>query len=151
VALECRGGGAACALARERLEEAGVRPVGGEPDDAIRVLVGPWAQLRDDPAAAQLEGGPQASGVFARFARGAGGYRLQGLDEAGDPARDFGPGAGLVAATRRYGAPPVWIVSGVNASGALAAARLLGAEQLRDRYAVATEDGEEAPLPLVLR
>jgi hypothetical protein len=133
------------------LEDAGVRPVGGSPDDAIRVLVGPWAQLRDDPAAGQLEKGPQASGVFVDVAATAAGYRLRGLDESGEPVRDFGRSAGIVAATRRYEAPPVWIVSGATPAGTLAAAQLLGAAHLRDHYAVATEGGEETSLPLVLR
>ena len=88
------------------------------------------------------------SGVFADFTRQAGGYRLQGLDEAGDPARGFGPGAGLVAATRRFEAPPVWLVTGATAGGALAAASLLGAAQLRDHYAVATEGGWETSCPM---
>jgi hypothetical protein len=148
VALECRGAGAACGAVRHRLGAAGVVPARGVPGDAIRVLVGPWARLRDDPAAAQLEQGPQASGVFADFTHGAGGYRLQGLDEGGKPVRDFGPDAGLVAATRRFDAPPVWLVSGATARGALAAAGLLGAAHLRDRYAVATEGGRETPLPV---
>lgn len=148
VALECRGGGVACTVARGKLAEAGVTPADGSPEGAIRVLVGPWARLRDDPAAAQLEGGPQASGVFARFVPDGDTFQLQGLDEAGRPARAFGPDAGLVAATRRFEAPPVWIVSGATRRGALAAARLLGASHLRDRYAVATEGGGEAPLPL---
>lgn len=148
VTLECRGAGGACATARRRLEDAGIAPAQGLLDDAIRILVGPWARLREDPAVAQLERGPQISGVFVDFVPGVGGYRLRGLDESGEPARDFGPDAGLVAATRRYEAPPVWIVSGATAAGALAAARLLGVAQLRDHYAVATEGGEETPLPL---
>ncbi|MET0305509.1 MAG: DUF4430 domain-containing protein [Solirubrobacterales bacterium] len=148
VTLECRGAPVACATVRRRLGDAGIAPVQGSPDDAIRVLVGPWAQLRDDPAARQLEQGPQTSGVFADVAATAAGYRLRGLDESGEPARGFGPDAGLVAATRRYEAPPVWIVSGATPAGALAAAQLLGAAQLRDHYAVATEDGEETPLPV---
>lgn len=148
VALECRGAQDACAAVRRRLDGAGVAPVQGSPDDAIRVLVGPWAQLRDDPAAGQLEAGPQMSGVFVEVAATAAGYRLRGLDESGAPARDFGPNAGLVAATRRYDAPPVWIVSGATPAGTLAAAELLSVAQLRDHYAVATEGGEETPLPL---
>lgn len=148
VALECRGAGAACGAVRGRLGEAGVALAADPSDDAIRVLVGPWARLRDDPAAAQLEQGPQASGVFADFTQHAGGYRLQGLDEGGEPARDFGPDAGLVAATRRFDAPPVWLVSGATAGGVLAAAGLLDAADLRDRYAVATEGGRETPLPV---
>lgn len=147
VALECRGAGAACGAVRRRLDAAGIAPTAGSSDDAIRVLVGPWARLRDDPAAVQLEQGPQVSGVFADFTRDAGGYRLQGLDEGGDPARSFGPDAGLVAATRRFEAPPVWLVSGATAGGTLAAAGLLDAARLRDHYAVATEGGRETPLP----
>lgn len=148
VALECRGAQEACAVVRRRLEDIGVVLVQGSADDAIRVLVGPWAQLRDDPAAGQVDQGPQLSGVFADFDATAAGYRLRGLDESGESARTFGPDAGLVATTRRYEAPPVWIVSGATPAGALAAAELLGTAKLRDRYAVATEDGEETPLPV---
>lgn len=151
VAVECQGGGAACGAVRRKLGEAGVDPVSDLSSDTIRVLVGPWARLRDDPAAAQLEQGPQVSGVFADFTRRAGGYRLQGLDESGEPARRFGSDVGLVAATRRFEAPPVWLVSGATARGTLAAADLLDATHLRDRYAVATEGGQETPLPLPLR
>jgi hypothetical protein len=64
------------------------------------------------------------------------------------PARSFGPGAGLVAATRRYQAPPTWVVTGASATGVLAAAKLLDEDDLRDHYAVAVEGGEEAPLPV---
>jgi Domain of unknown function (DUF4430) len=148
VALECRGVPDACATVRSRLNEAGVAPAQGSPDDAIRVLVGPWARLRDDPAAAQLEEGPQMSGVFVDVAATAAGYRLRGLDERGEPVRNFGLDAGLVAATRRYEAPPVWIISGATPAGTLAAAQLLSAAQLRGHYAVAIEDGEETSLPL---
>jgi Domain of unknown function (DUF4430) len=148
VALECRGAGAACGAVRRRLGEAGVVPAPDSSDDAIRVLVGPWARLRGDPAAAQLEQGPQVSGVFADFGRRAGIDRLQGLDEGGDPVREFGPGAGLVAATRRFDAPPVWLVSGTTARGVLAATGLLDAAHLRDRYAVAIEGSRETPLPI---
>lgn len=150
VALECLGASKACATVHRRLEDAGVTPVQGSPDDAVRVMVGPWARLRDDPAAAQLEQGPQTSGVFVEIgAATVAGYRLRGLDESGQAVRDFGPDAGFVAATRRYEAPPVWIVSGATPAGALAAAQLLSTAKLRDHYAVATEGGEETPLPLV--
>jgi hypothetical protein len=148
VAVECRGVGPACGVVRSRLRAAGAELAAGTPGGAIRVLVGPWARLRDDPAAAQIDRGPQASGVFAEFVRRPGGFELRGLDQEGVPRRDFGPGAGLVAATRRYGAPPVWLVSGATARGVGAAAGLLDAEHLRDHYAVATEGGEEEPLPI---
>jgi hypothetical protein len=147
VALECLGGGSACGEARSRLAAAGVE-LSGSADGAIRVLVGPWSRLRDDPTAAQLEEGPQASGVFADFESRRSGYRLEGLDEGGKVARSFGPDAGLIAATRRYEAPPVWIVSGAAQQGVSAAAAALDAGDLRDRYAVAVEAGRATPLPI---
>lgn len=148
VAVECLGGGAACATVRDSLESAGVSVAGGSPDGAIRVLVGPWARLRRDPAVAQIEKGPQASGVFADFQGGADEYELQGLGEDGKVGRTFGEDAGLVAATRRYDAPPVWVISGTSAAGVANAAGLLDTAGLRDHYAVAVEAGRETPLPL---
>lgn len=127
---------------------------GGSPAGAIRVLVGPWARLRADPAAALLEAGPAESGIYADFepdAGGPGGYELIGLDPAGAPSHRFGPGAGLVAATRRYAGPPVWLVTGGSSAGVQAAAGLLDAAKLRDHYAVASEDGKETPLPVLVR
>jgi hypothetical protein len=149
VALECDGGGAACGAVLRRLRSVGAQPaLGDPPQGAIRVLVGPWARLRNDPAAAQLEQGPQVSGVFADFVRRGGRFELRGLGEDGETARAFGPQAGLVAATRRFDAPPVWIVAGTTVRGVAAAARLLDAADLRDRYAVAVEAGRGAPLPI---
>lgn len=148
VAIECLGGGEACGAVREKLESAGVTVAASSPDDAIRVLVGPWARVREDPAAAQIEDGPRASGVFADFQSRGGGYVLRGFGEDGEVESAFGATAGLVAATRRFDAPPVWVVSGPAAAGVLAAADLLDAADLRDRYAVAVEAGERTPLPL---
>jgi len=148
VEIECEGAGAVCDEVRRRLESVGVKTAATGSNDAIRVLVGPWARLRSDPAAAQLGGGPATSGVFADFVREGGGYRLKGLDERGEAVRDFGPAAGLVAATRRYEAPPVWLITGTNADGVRAAAALLDAEGLRDRYSVATDGEGETPLPV---
>jgi hypothetical protein len=146
VAVECLGGGEACDAVRGRLEDAGASVAAGSPDGAIRVLVGPWSRVRSDPAAAQIEKGPQTSGVFADFQQGA--NELQGLDEDGKVGRVFGESAGLVAATRRYDAPPIWVVSGTSVAGVKNAAGLLNPADLRDHYAVAVEAGEETPLPL---
>jgi Domain of unknown function (DUF4430) len=148
VVVECRGGGPVCGTVRARLQDAGVRVSPAGTEDAIRVLVGPWARLRDDPAAAQLERGPEASGVFAELIPLGGLFRLVGLDEAGEVARTFGAGAGLIAATRRFDAPPVWIATGTTAAGVKAAAELLDADDLRDRYAVAGQNGRVTPLPI---
>lgn len=151
VAVECEAAGAACARVREALATVGVEPAEGSPRGAIRVLIGPWERLRDDPAAAQLEGGPAQSGVYAEFIELGGEQRLLGLDPGGEVARRFGPLAGLVAATRRHGGPPVWLITGTGAAGVRAAADLLGGAGLRDHYAVVTEEGTETPLPLVGR
>ncbi len=148
VAVECRGGGAACEAVRRRLQDTGANLSAAGAGDAIRVLVGPWVRLRSDRTAAQIEDGPKVSGVFADFVPRGGRFELVGLDEAGELARDLGPDAGLVAATRRFDTPPVWVVSGATESGVRAAAELLDAADLRDRYAVASENGDETALPI---
>jgi uncharacterized protein DUF4430 len=153
VAVECRGGGRACGVVRQRLEGAGV-PLAAGTDDAIRVLVGPWPRLREDPAAAQIEDGPQVSGVFAELSLGGpparpSACRLEALDETGRPVNPAGADAGLVAAIRRYDAPPTWVVTGCDAGGVARAASALDEGDLRDRYAVLVEDdGDVLPLPL---
>lgn len=148
VVVECEGGGGACPRVRQALDDAGVALASDSPASAIRVLVGPWARLRSDPAAALIEAGPAESGVYADFERRGGGYGLVGLDSAGEAGHDFGPGAGLVAATRRYEAPPTWLVTGATPAAVQEAAGLLAPAKLRDHYAVASEDGKETPLPL---
>ena len=148
VSVLCIGGGAkACGLTRQRLAGTGAS-LTGPADAAIRVLVGPWRTLRRDPAAAQIEDGPEASGVFAEIDGAGAACRIEGMDEGGRPVRRFGRDAGLVAATRRYEAPPTWVVSGCDEVGVEAAARLLDGADLRDRYAVVTEGGAETPLPV---
>jgi hypothetical protein len=148
VAVECRGGGGACLAVRSRLRRAGASLANGSPADAIRVLVGPWDRLRADSAAAQIEAGPQRSGVFADFRRNGRRYVLQGLDEGGEEAVSFSHDAGLVAATRQGESPPVWMVTGGDRAGVAEAATLLDARKLRDRYAVAVEAGQETSLPV---
>lgn len=169
VAVECRGGGAACDETREALEREGATIAPGSPDGAIRVLVGPWERLRDDVAARLIEAGPAESGVFADFVpadastsprqythMGHNGglaeeHELVALDEGGAEARLLGADTGLVAATSRYGGPPVWLVTGGMAAAVRAAADALDAEHLRDRYAVAIEGGKVTSLPVKAR
>jgi hypothetical protein len=148
VSLECDGGGAACSTAGAALEGEGVKLAKGSPKGAIRVLVGPWAAVRSDPAAKLLEGGPAESGIYADFEGSGNAWRLVGLDEDGKGARTFAPDVGLVAATRRYEGPPTWIVTGATGAGVRAAAEALDAADLRDHYAVASEAGAVTPLPL---
>ncbi|MFN8216874.1 MAG: DUF4430 domain-containing protein [Solirubrobacterales bacterium] len=148
VKVICAGGGSACGTAREALERAGVELADGEPRGAIRVLVGPWERLRSDPAAKQLAAGPAESGVYAKFEAGAGGERLHGLDPAAAEARAFPAATGLVAATRRFEAPPTWLVTGATPAAVRAAAAALEESKLRDHYAVAVEGDRVTPLPV---
>jgi uncharacterized protein DUF4430 len=139
------GWGDACAGVQEALEGEGVTLASGSPKGAIRVLVGPWGRLREDPVARLVEEGPAESGVYADFTSGG---ELVALDEGGGEARRLGPDAGLVAATSRYGGPPVWLVTGGTVAAVRAAADALDAAHLRDHYAVAIEDGKAMPLPV---
>jgi hypothetical protein len=148
VALACEGGGAACGAARAALEREGVAIAGGKPDDAIRILVGPWSRLRRDPAARLIEKGPAQSGVYAELSPGPNGFELEGLDEAGHHAASLGADAGLVAATALFGGPPVWVVTGGTGAAVRAAAAALRAGVLRDHYAVAIAGGRDVPLPV---
>ncbi len=145
VVVECEGGGSACAATRAALEGEGVTLASGSPEGAIRVLVGPWNRLRQDPAARLIEEGPAESGVFADFQAG---DELVALNESGADARDLGPDAGLIAATSLFGGPPVWLITGGTAAAVRAAAGSLDAAHLRDHYAVAIEGGKETPLPV---
>lgn len=154
VRLECADGAQReCDEVAERLERAGVkatsrsalsqRDAGG----VLRVLVGEWRDLRLDPTAMRIERGPQVSGVFARFGRS--GERLEILDPRGRPSRSLGAGAGLVAATQTGEARPVWVVTGTDAVGLAAAAAALEESVLRQRFALAIEDGQPVPAPAV--
>jgi len=149
VRLECRGSASPCERVGERLADAGVEPATGEgaAGPALRLLVGPWARLRSDPIAAQLGGGPEASGVFARFERFRSGYRLLALDQRAQVAREDASGAGLVAALRRGERPPTWLVTGTDRAGVAAAAAALDAGRLAHRYALLTSAEGDLSLP----
>lgn len=143
VAVECEGGGEACAATRAALEREGVKIASGSPKGTIRVLVGTWDRLRSDPAAQLIEAGPAESGVYANFV----GNELVPLDQDGAEGERLGPDAGLVAATSRYGGPPVWLVTGGTAAAVRAAADSLEAKVLRDHYAIAVKGSQVHPLP----
>ncbi len=116
-----------------------------EHNDALRVLVGTWPQMRDDAAARRLEAGPPASGVYARMAPD--GRSIVLLDARGQPSRTLGPGSGLVAATVYQGAPPVWMVTGTDPAGVAAAALAFEPGSLHDRFALAVSKDIGVPLP----
>jgi hypothetical protein len=157
VRVECATQESVCDRARERLADEGVEadlvplaPDAADPDQP-RMLVGRWSELRDEGAARLLQRGPALSGVFARFARDAAGdgWRVEALDERGDPVEALGSSAGLVAALRPDDAQPTWLVVGADDEGAEAAVEMLAGEQLEDRYAVAGDGGDPIALPVV--
>ena len=105
VAVECRGGGGAPAATVRAA--AGGRPgvAVGEParrSGAIRVLVGPWARLRDDPAAALIEDGPAGERRLRRLRAGRG-ARLRAASASTKPAR---PAPRASAPTPAWSPPP---------------------------------------------
>jgi hypothetical protein len=134
----------ACTVTHDALTRAGARD-GEASEDDPRVVVGTYADIREDPAARLLRGGPQAGGVYARPARDGSAIAL--LDPMGRRARTLRAGAGLVAATRVGDRPAEWVVTGTDAEGVRAAAGALTEAALRGRFAVAVAGGEVVPLP----
>jgi hypothetical protein len=126
------------ALARSNLEQS----VG----EVLRILVGPWRQVRQDVAARSLEYGPGKSGVFAR--PDPSGRRIALLDATGRTVRVLGPGSGLVAATTFTGQQPTWIVTGTDGVGVAAAAAALTEDELDGHFAVAIDSGKGVALPV---
>jgi hypothetical protein len=144
----------ACALVNRRLEAAGVSTSSstiGAPggQKVAHFVVAPWREAKLVSAAAALEKGPRASGVFARFAPD--GSSLALLDAKGQTARTVKPGAGVgvVAATEGPQNELVWLVTGLDAEGVDNAARALDARQLRNAFAVTAgpRGVEKLPLP----
>jgi hypothetical protein len=147
VTVECLGGDEPCEAVTDALAAEGVEVAERAGGAGPRLLVGPWDRVRRDPVAARLEQGPSASGVFARFEREADGPALVALDSLAQTTREADAGAGLVAALRDGEQPPTWVVTGVDETGVGRAADAIGADTLRDRYAVAVFGAEEVRLP----
>ena len=153
VVLECADDvDDACRAVSERLGAAGAiagrQALGtGVGARTLRVLVGRWRDVRADQALEQIDRGPAASGVYARF--DAAGARLELLDASGAPTRELGPGAGLIAATRFEQQAPTWVVTGTDVAGVAAAARALDERTLQRRFALALDGSRPLGLPLV--
>ena len=153
VRIDCAASVAdACDEVQKRLLDAGVKavskanPGAGAGTQTLRLLVGPWKEIRADRAALLLESGPEDSGVFARIDEA--GSRIELLDQRGEIARTLRDAAGLVAATRYQEQQATWFVTGTDAAGVAAAAAALDPAVLADRFAVAVEDGRGVPLPV---
>ncbi len=152
VRVECaEPEGEPCRTIARRLRDAGVpdarallSPAGSGPE-SLRVIVGTWTQVRREPAAKELEGGPGTSGVYARPA--ADGRSIAVLDEHGSIAGTLAAGAGLIAATRHAEDAPEWVVAGTDAAGLARAARAFDEADLDGRFAVAVTGTAVLALP----
>jgi hypothetical protein len=113
--------------------------------ETLRIIVGPWAQIRDDDAARQLEAGPRVSGVYAKPSPD--GRSIAILDARGAVTRRLGPGSGLIAATRFHDGQPVWIVTAPDVAGVAAVAQALDQGNLKDHFALAVVDGRAVSVP----
>jgi hypothetical protein len=150
--VECLGAQMPCDDVVASLALAGVEPQVEkvskpvEHPDELRVLVGPWDALRSDPAARQLESGPNRSGVYAQIARCGDSWTIEPQDSHGDAASPPSSG-GIVAAVRQNEDQPTWVVTGTDEPGTSGAAKLLTDDALANRYAVADLGGKTTPLP----
>ncbi len=118
--------------------------------DTLRILVGPWSALRNESTAKLLERGPAGSGVFAKPA--ADGKSIALVDQDGKVTRTLGAASGLIAATQVRDvkdevSDPVWIVTGTDDAGVVAAAAALDEGALNGRFAVAVSGGKPIGLP----
>ncbi len=153
VRLVCLKAEEACDEVETRLNDAGIEDVGrsvlvqSAGREVLRVIVGPWSEVRKDTAARKLEVGPTESGVFAKPDKS--GRRIDLLSVAGRDARVLGPGGGLVAATRIEAQQPTWVVTGVDQTGVAAAAAAFTEDELKNHFAIAIEEGRPVPLPLL--
>jgi hypothetical protein len=142
----------ACDEVQTRLEDAGVKAVSrasfaqSAGEEVLRVIVGRWADVRQDAVARRLERGPDTSGVFARITPT--GDTIVLLDQDGRPVRTLHAGGGLVAATSVEAQAPTWIVTGTDDVGVAAAAAALTEERLKQHFALAIDAGRDVPLPV---
>lgn len=143
---------AACDAVAKRLSALGIVAArgginAGVNDETIRVLVGPWSELRAtrDDAVRQVDAGPAASGVFARFTSD--GRSLDVLDAGGATADTLGGVTGLVATTKVDENDPVWFVTGTGEAGVEAAASTLDEATLTTDTALAVHDDRGVAVP----
>jgi hypothetical protein len=142
-----------CEDAKQALERVGVAIASsslGAPgtETVTRLVVAGWPRARIVRGAPTLEEGPEASGVFARFAGD--GRSLELLDENGEVARTVRPGDGtaLVAALRPRADELLWLVTSLDRKGLAAGVDALEERLLRDAFAVAVTGSEVEKLPL---
>jgi hypothetical protein len=152
VRVECaREAGSSCSAVATRLQQAGVPAAtgalgAGGGAQLLRVLVGPWRELRAERLLQSLEQGPRSSGVYAT--PNAAGTHITLLDQNGRAVRTLGAGSGLIAATAGQEQVPIWAITGTDPAGVALAAGSLSEAALRDRFALALTAAGPQPLPV---
>jgi hypothetical protein len=149
--IECAASTKSCDTVRNKLDAAGVPAgtgaLGAEARGGVlRIEVGKWADLRRLQDLENLERGPAASGVYARFDFN--GTKLRLLNELGRIVDTAPPGTGLIAAMVPEAQQPLWVVTGTDDAGVARAAALLDRAHLRNAYAVVALPGGPQRLPL---
>ena len=153
VTLECASdAGTACKRVTTELDAIGVKVASqtigtGSGSDSLGVIVGTWHDVGSELLAALIEHGPDASGVYARFA-GPSGSALQLLNPAGQVVRTLGAHAGLVAATAQTSTGPAWLITGTDVAGVSAAAAALTPARLHNHFALAVQAQTDFPVPV---
>jgi uncharacterized protein DUF4430 len=147
---------APCRDGKQALEDVGVptssSSLGAPGTEAVtRLVIARWPRARIVRGAPTLEEGPEASGVFARFAEN--GRALELLDEDGEVVRTVRPGDGtaLIAALRPRADELLWLITALDRKGLAAGVAALEADVLRDAFAVAVTGSAVEKLPLVSR
>ncbi|MCX6394406.1 MAG: DUF4430 domain-containing protein [Solirubrobacterales bacterium] len=103
------------------------------------IVVGTWGEIRTDPAARLLLGGPDESGVYVQPTRSGSTFNV--LNPKGSLAAAYSAGTGLVAATVVGGASPTWLVTGTDTKGLNLASGALNLRSLTRHFAVVVTDG----------
>jgi hypothetical protein len=153
VVLQCADDAeAACDDVSDALRSVGVlasrQALGTEVEtNTLRLIIGPWSEIRTAQALNLIDQGPQNSGVYARFDSSASHLAL--LDANGRTARLAGAGTGLVAAIKLGAQGATWVITGTDLAGVNAAAGALDQQRLSQHYALATDTaGRDTPLPV---
>ncbi|HET9102935.1 MAG TPA: DUF4430 domain-containing protein [Solirubrobacteraceae bacterium] len=152
VTVQCASGlDRACAKVSAALTAAGIPSASqgfgtGSGEDTLAVVVATWRQVAGAVGANLIAHGPQASGVYARFAHV--GHALQLLNPAGSVVSTLGAGAGLIAATADQNSVPTWLVTGTDAAGVTAAAAAMTPSALHDHFALAVTTTRRIPVPV---
>jgi hypothetical protein len=148
--LACAGEERSCDDVQARLKDEGVTRVSrtalstANGLKTLRILVGPWSELKHEAAAAQLAKGPATSGVYAIPHDD----RIDFLNDQGEVVDSGREAVGLIAATTCCSQQATWIVTGIDDAGVAAAAAALRSNILKNRFAVAIVRGRGQALPI---